>query len=331
VSAPRVSVVIAAYNAAWCLGRALDSVLAGTVLPAEVLVCDDGSTDGTAELVESRYGPPVRVLRLPHRNSPSARRAGLDAATGDWLAFMDADDVWDPPKLERQLAFLAGHPEVRWICSDGRLFADEGTLRESWLSDYFEPVETRVGDLFPVLVERCFPLMSSVMVERRAYHEVGGIDTAIAYSHDYDLWLRVTARYPGAMLAERLIGYFTHPGQMSRNFENRHLDDLGVMRRVAAGAMGRRPAEQRVAAARAAALEFDLAIACIRSGRRREGRERMWRAAGAGPPRRRAIALAAALAPAWLHPRLMRAGGLKRLVGGARRTPPVFRSGGGGS
>lgn len=327
MSEPRVSVVIAAYNAAWCIERALDSVLAGTRLPHEVLVCDDGSTDDTADRVASRYGPPVRVLRLPHRNSPSARRVGLEEAVGEWLAFMDSDDVWDPPKLERQLEFIAAHPELRWISSDGRLFSSEGTVRESWLSDYFEPVRTLVGDLFPLLVERCFPLMSSVMVERRAYHEVGGIHTGIPYSHDYDLWLRVTARYPGAVLGEPLIGYFTHPGQMSRRLEQRHRDDLHVMRRVASGVMGRRPAEQRVARSRAAALEFDLAIGCFRSGRRREGRLRMLRAASAGPVRRRLVALAAAMAPGGIQRSLVRSTGIRQLVARARRTAPLLREG----
>ncbi len=319
MSAPRVSVVMAAYNAAWCVERALDSVLAGSRVPDEVVVCDDGSTDGTAELVEARYAAPVRVLRLPHRNAGAARSAGAVQITGDWVAYLDADDLWAPPKLERQLGFLAQHPEVRWLCSDGWLFSAEGVVRESWLEDYFRPVRTLVGDLFPPLVERCFPLTSSTMIERGLYDAVGGMDPSIVHSHDYDLWLRVAARAPGAVLEDRLVGYFTHPGQLSRRLDGRFLDDLALMRRIAAGEMGRRPAERRIAAARAAAIEFDLAVGCLRSGRRREARVRLRRAAAGGPLGRRVMALGASVLPDALLPRLMRSGWLKRTVRRARR------------
>ncbi len=322
MSAHTVSVVMSAYNAAWCVERALDSVLAGTRLPDEVLVCDDGSTDGTADLVESRYAAPVRVLRLPHRNSAATRSVGLAQAQGQWLAFLDSDDTWAPEKLALQLAFLDAHPEVRWMCTDGWLFSAEGVLRESWLADYFRPVRTMVGDLFPPLLERCFPLMSSMMVHRDVYHAVGGLDTSLAYSHDYDLWLKVAARVPGGLLEERVVGYFTHPGQLSRRHEARFLEDLAIMRRVAAGVMGRSAGERRLAGGRAAALEFDLAVGCFRSGRPREGRVRMRRAAVAGPLARRVLALGAATAPGPLLPRLMRSTWLKRTVQSVKRRAP---------
>jgi glycosyltransferase involved in cell wall biosynthesis len=319
VNEPRVSVVLTVYNAAWCIERALDSVFAGTRLPHEVVVCDDGSSDGTADRVERRFGDRVRLMRLPHRNAAAARRDGIAEAAGGWIAFLDADDVWAPEKLERQMAFLAAHPEVRWACTDGWLFSDGGIERESWLSDYFRPVRTMVGDLFPPLLERCFPLMSSMMVERDIYRTVGGIDPAIVHSHDYDLWLRIAARTTGGVLEDRLVGYFTHPGQLSRNLEGRFVDDLGIMRRVASGALGRAPGERRVAAVRAAALEFDLGVACFRSGRRREARERMWRASAAGPVARRLFAIGAALAPGPLLPRIMASDRLKRTFRSLRR------------
>jgi glycosyltransferase involved in cell wall biosynthesis len=318
-----VSVVLTVYNATWCVERALESVCAQTLRPAEVLVCDDGSTDGTPDLVERRFGDAVTVLRLPHRNAAATRKVGLERASGAWLAFMDADDAWRPEKIERQMAFLSRHPEVRWLTSDGVFVSSEGVIRESWLADYFDPVVDRVGDLMPLLIERCFPLMSSMMVEREAYRQVGGMNPAIIYSHDYDLWMRLSARYPGAIMSDRLIDYFYHPGSLSRRIEERGRDDLDLMRRVERGEMGHRPEVQRVAARRAAALEFDLAVRCLRSGRLREGRDRMWRAAAAGPPRRRLVAMCGALLPTMLMPALMRTAWVKRAVQRTRRQAPV--------
>src|SRR5262245_11955696 len=129
----RASAVLTVYNASWCIEQALESVLAQTLPAHEILVCDDGSTDGTADLVERRFGNRVRVLRLPHRNASATRSIGLDQATGDWLALLDADDLWKPEKLERQAAFVARHPEVRWLSTDGRYVSKEAVLRESWL------------------------------------------------------------------------------------------------------------------------------------------------------------------------------------------------------
>jgi glycosyltransferase involved in cell wall biosynthesis len=327
----RVSVVLAVYNATWCVGRALDSVLAQTRVPEEILVCDDGSTDGTPDWIANRYGERVTVLRLPHRNAAATRRVGLDQASGEWLAFMDADDTWLPAKLERQLEFIERHPEVRWLSCDGALVSADRVIRASWLADYFDPVRDRVGDLMPPLMERCFPLMSSMIVEREAYRQVGGIRAEIVYSHDYDLWLRLAARYPGGLMSERLIEYFTHPGQLSRNIEERGRDDLALMRRVEHGELGHRADMQRIAAQRAAALEFDLAIFSLRNGRFDEARARLRRAMAAGPARRRVIAMCgAALPAAWLT-RLMKTTWMKRVVQGSRRRAPVARADGEGA
>ena len=315
----RVSVVLAAYNAAWCIERGLDSVLAQTRPAEEIIVCDDGSTDGTPDLVERRYGGAVTVLRLPHRNAAAARRAGLERARGDWLALLDADDLWAPEKLERQSAFLERHPEVRWMTSDGRQVSDQGVLRPSWLMEYFDPVQDLAGDLLMPLLERCFPLVSGSLIERQAYEAVGGLDADLAYSHDYDLWLRLAARYPGGILAEPLVDYFSAPGQLSRNLEARFRDDLSILRRVERSGLGRGPVVRRRAAARAAALEFDLAIVSARAGRLREARGQLWRAARGGPWERRLVAAGGALLPAWAFGRLMRSSWVKESVKRSRR------------
>jgi len=291
-------------------------------------VCDDGSTDGTPDLIERRFGAAVTVLRLPHRNASAARREGLDRAAGDWLAFLDADDLWMPEKLERQIAFIERHPEIRLVTTDGRFVSAEGVLRESWLSDYFDPVEDLVGDLAPLLIERCFTLVSSILVERRAYDEVGGLNTALTHSYDYDLWLKILCRHPGGLMKDRLISYWSSPGALSRNYEKNTRDDLDLMRRVARGELSPRASLRSVAARRAAAIEFVLGLTCLRTGRAGEGRDRMRRAALDGPWRRRLVATAVALTPDWAVPALTRSSWLKGVVSRSRQ--PVVRIAGEG-
>jgi len=325
---PTVSVVIAAYNAAWCIGRALDSLLAQTRVPDEVLVCDDGSTDGTADLIERGYSAPIRVLRLPHKNASAARNEGLKIATGDWLAFMDADDRWFPEKLERQLDYIARHPEIRLVTSDGIYEKADEVIRESWLSDYFDPVTEMVGDLAPTVLERCYPLLSATMVERNAYHAIGGIDTHYTHCYDYDLWLGVLSRFPGGVMPDRLVGYFWSAGALSRNNEARNRDDLRLMRKIE---NGERADLRRRAAERAASLEYEIGLICLRGGRYEEARACMRRALAKGPPLRRAMAVAGAILPGWAAGPLMRSKWLKRGVARSREVRDVLLNRDGGS
>jgi len=310
----KVSVVLTVYNATWCVERALDSALSQTVPPDEILVCDDGSTDGTADLIENTFGSRVTVLRLPHRNASATRSVGLARASGDWLAFMDADDTWYPMKLERQRDYIVAHPEVRHVSTDGVFVSPDGVIRESWLSDYFHPPRELQGDLLPMLIERCFILMSSSLVERNTYHEVGGMDPDVVYSHDYDLWMRIAGRWPMAVINERLITYFTSPGALSRRYEARHRDNLELMRRVERGVYRPDPALMKRGAERAAALEYDLGLICLRTGRTVEGQAHLRRAAVAGPAARRVLATVGGHLPGWALPALRRARWLRGAV-----------------
>jgi glycosyltransferase involved in cell wall biosynthesis len=268
----------------------------------------------------------VRVLRLPHRGLTPSRRASFEAASGDWLAPLDADDWWAPTKLERQEAFLRAHPEVCWCGTDGVYVSAEGVIRESWLSDYFDPVRELSGDLLPLLAERCFPLVSSMLIERAAYAGVGGYDLDIPYSQDYDLWMKLAARHPGGYLAEPLIHYWSSPGQLSRRYEARHLDDERLMRRLGEGYYRRDPALQRRGKVRAAAIAFDLGVSSLRSGNVAEARRWFAGASATGPWRRRLIAWGGRLVPAALIRPLAGSRLLKRGVGGARAGSPRIRA-----
>ena len=314
----KISVLLTTYDASWCVTRALDSVFAQTRPADEVVVGDDGSTDDTVAKIEERYGGRVRVLRLPHRGLTPARRATFEAATGGWLSPLDADDWWDPRKLERQAAFLDAHPEVRWLGTDGVYVGAEGVIRPSWFSDYFQPVRELHGDLLPALVERCFPLVSSMLIEREAYFASGGYDLTIPYSQDYDLWMKLAGAHPGGMVAEPLVHYWSSPGQLSRRIAARDRDDVELMRRVAAGVYRRDPALQERGAVRAATIAFDLGLRAVKDGRWSDARSAFVLARSRGPARRRWLAWGGSVAPPFALAALARSGFAKRAAGGAR-------------
>ena len=137
MNAPRVSVIIPAYNSGPLVEEAIGSALAQTRPPAEVVVIDDGSTDDTAERL-ARFGPPVRVIRQANGGVSAARNRGLAAATGAFVAFLDADDVWHPDKLRRQLEAFAKRPELGLL----------GTLTVPWPGTFpAEPEVRRESDL----------------------------------------------------------------------------------------------------------------------------------------------------------------------------------------
>ena len=174
---PTVSAIIPAYNAARTVNRAVESCLSQTYPPIEVLVVDDGSTDGTAEVVAG-FGAPVRLERKPNGGPGSARNYAAHLARGDWLGFLDADDLWLPRKLEKQLS-LATSDDVAVIQT-----LTGGSTQEI-------PQEVTFSQLW----ETNLVCTSSVLIRRSTFEQLGGFneDPELISSEDYHLWLRVAA------------------------------------------------------------------------------------------------------------------------------------------
>ncbi len=201
-NAASISVVIPAYNAAPYVARAIESVLAQTVRPTEVIVVDDASSDATAQVVE-RYGPPVRLLRRAANGGPAAaRNTGIAAAQGEWIALLDADDAWLPRKLERQGPWLddptVGLVHALWTIVDGQVPPPVVTFSHLW--------------------EHNRIVASSVVVRRIALETVGGFDESpsLIALEDYNLWLRLaSAGCSIATCPERLVEYTPAPGCLS--------------------------------------------------------------------------------------------------------------------
>lgn len=206
---PRVSVIVPTYNRARLLRRALASVYAQTRAPDEVLVVDDGSTDGTEALVREWY-PQARYLAQSNRGVSAARNHGVQAANGNWLAFLDSDDEWVADKLRHQLMAIAASPEHR-ICH-----TDEIWMRRGRRVNPRRRHEKAGGWIF----ERCLPICamspSSVLLHRSVLDDVGLFDESMPACEDYDLWLRTCSRYPVLFLREYLvIKHGGRPDQLS--------------------------------------------------------------------------------------------------------------------
>ncbi len=206
-----VSVIIPTFNRAGWVREAVDSVLHQTVKPREVLVVDDGSTDGTGDVL-SEYGDAIRVLRLEeNRGVSAARNRGIEAAAGRYVAFLDSDDLWLPRKLEVQMAYVREYPEFRihqtdeiWIRNGVRVNPGKRHRKpEGWI---FEPS-----------LHLCLISPSAVMIEKRLFDEVGLFDERYPACEDYDLWLRITCRFPVGLVRQALIvKRGGHSDQLSR-------------------------------------------------------------------------------------------------------------------
>lgn len=209
-STPAVSVVLPTYNRAWCLREALDSVAGQGFRDFELIVVDDGSTDETACLLRA-YGDALRVLRQPRRGVSAARNAGIAAARGKLIAFLDSDDLWLPGKLARQVEFFDRHPAAL-ICQTEELWVKNGRRVNPG-----QRHRKRGGMIFEPSLELCLVSPSAVMLRRELLDAVGRFDERLPACEDYDLWLRISCRFPVGLIETPLIvKRGGHADQLSR-------------------------------------------------------------------------------------------------------------------
>jgi len=227
VASPRVSVLIPAYNAAWCIRRALDSVLAQDYRDFEVIVVDDGSRDSTAEILAS-YGAVVRVVSQPNGGLSSARNAGISAARGEYVAFLDADDWWLPAKLSRQVALMDARPALLFCSATTRV----QTLDARRLADW------RCGNGQGGTLECIFAVNahvagsgSAVLARRAAFARAGGFDESLRSLEDIDMWMRLAALGDYACIDEPLAVIEKSADSMSGNLDVMREAAIRVMRK----------------------------------------------------------------------------------------------------
>jgi len=203
-----VSVIIPARNMARYLPFAIESVLRQSYTGWELHVVDDGSTDQTPEVV-SKYltDSRVRYWAQPNQERAVARNRGIASSSGEYVAFLDADDVWRPDKLARQVSVLERARESALCYTYARYIDPEGNPLKAE-----RHVAAREGYILPQLIRGNFIPVSSVVVRRSALDTVGVFDTdsRLIGSEDWDLWLRIAAAFPVRLVPEELTLYRVH-------------------------------------------------------------------------------------------------------------------------
>lgn len=226
---PTISVVMAAKDYARFIREAIDSVLAQTVADWELIVIDDGSSDGTEAVVRPYLmDRRIQYARSDRLGQSRAKNLGLHLSSGEFVAFLDADDAWLPTKLERQLALFRANPALG-VCFSGRRIIDEAGNEHQPAPP---PTPDQRGDVLTAVFRKNFVCFSSVMVRRAVFDHVGGFDPELDLAIDYDLWLRVAAHHPFDFVPAPLVLYRTGHGNLSKKLSDRVATAVSVMTRA---------------------------------------------------------------------------------------------------
>ncbi len=206
-TAPSISAIITCYNSADTIGAAIDSVLAQTHPPEEIIVVDDGSSDASPEVIES-FGDKVSLIVQENRGPSAARNRGLAAARGEWIAFLDGDDLWHPDKLAMQLVAMEN-------------FADAAVIATDWSRDKKNTYASENPRVRRVYASEIAVLnryqTSTVLARREALEAAGGFNPDLDAAEDWDLWLRIAEQASGILIRLPLVVYRDNPGGVSKN------------------------------------------------------------------------------------------------------------------
>ncbi len=216
----KVSVIIPAYNRGHFIAETIDSALAQTYQDYEIIVVDDGSTDNTKEAVE-HYGNKVRYFYQENRGQAAAQNFAARQAKGEYLALLDADDVWFPEKLEKQVPVLDQNPDLGFVCTE--TFAYENGKK---LYHWKKP-EGKT-ESFQSIFEGNFIINATVLIRKDCFLTVGGFDEKLRTTQDLDLWLRLSRKYKFRYLNIPLVKYRLHAQNLHKNAKQKLKDHLYI-------------------------------------------------------------------------------------------------------
>lgn len=291
-----VSVIVPTYNGAAFVRETLESVLAQSLPPLELLVCDDGSTDATLDIVneiaQRSSAFPVRVLRQANRGVAAARNRAVSEARGELLAFLDHDDTWEPELLEVLVPRLREHPEWGLVYADSWVIDGAGTRfgkRGQWLR-YAQ------GDVFEALLAGNFIPVETTLVRADFFRSLGGYDERLRFLEDYELCLRIARRAPIGFVDRALASYRVHERNLSHDLEGMLAEWLEMLARFEPQGLLRTDAERAQVAREKTRLAADIAWRALRRNDRRAAAQWLARSVGPGHAWRRVkVRLLAAL------------------------------------
>lgn len=233
--APLVSVIIPAYNMVDFVAETIDSALSQTYPAVEVVVVNDGSTDATAEAI-APYLDRIHYVEQPNRGLAGARNAGIRASSGEYLALLDADDLWLPERLDRCIGHFAAHRHLAMVTTDAYLIEDgEKTTKRCYRDRRQYPFPATEDQQLAAIAKRNF-LFVSVVFRRDLIDRYGAFDEAFRRAEDYELWSRYLTRGERAGYVDEPLGYYRRradslsasPEQWRAHLavKERHLPDL---------------------------------------------------------------------------------------------------------
>lgn len=275
---PKISVVIPVYNGEQFITRTLDLVFRQTYPAHEIIVVDDGSTDRTPALLKD-LGGRIIYKRIANAGPSVARNEGMKFVTGDWIAFLDADDFWFKNKLQKQAEVIQKYPSVQWTCCnyavrydylDFRLTRHFSALRNRKEMDFDEPFKKNVFGL--LIKENFVGTPSAVLLSRALMDKVGAFNPAYKNSQDYDLWLRCAVHSNAVATSEMLFFKKTHAKNLSGNKFNHYAAHKLILEQTLLSQKDyiRRHALEGVVHATVAETDYFYGDACFESGRWRE-------------------------------------------------------------
>ncbi|MBL8862847.1 MAG: glycosyltransferase [Planctomycetes bacterium] len=256
---PRVSVIVPTYQGEAFVRETIESVLAQTYRDFELIVCDDGSTDGTLAVVRA-FGDRLRLVTQPNRGVAAARNHAADSARGEILAFLDHDDLWEPGMLATLVPLLDADPGTGLVYADAWIVDKHGALR----GRRGEYLQYRSGSVFDDLLRGNFIPVETTLVRAALYRELGGSDERLRYLEDYELCLRVARRTRIGFHPEPLARYRIHERNLSHEREPMLMEWIAVLEGLRAPAGGLEPRQLEIVLDEEARLACDLAWRALR-------------------------------------------------------------------
>lgn len=207
-----VSVIMPAFNTEKYISQAIESVLDQTYQDVELIIVNDGSTDMTEKVIQ-KYLNRISYIFQTNKGIAAARNIGIRASRGEYIAFLDSDDIWLPEKLKLQVNYLSTHLDTDLVYADYATFDNGGILEENFA--FARQVPRPIGYIFQELLLKCLIFTSTVMLKRKVLEKTGLFDERFLIGEDYDLWLRISAEHKIGYITEVVSKYRRHPSSIT--------------------------------------------------------------------------------------------------------------------